>query len=94
MDMSVFQSGQNHSSFLGKILFMKKVSTELANSAEQCGPLSVSTELLADLGLAWVEPVVVCNLFVNSNLIIEPRHDKTNIVHLRPAWIQTSLPIP
>jgi hypothetical protein len=21
----------------------------------------------------------------------EPRHDKTNIVHLRPAWIQTSL---
>jgi hypothetical protein len=24
---------------------------------------------------------------------IEPRHDKTNIMGLRPAWIQTSLPI-
>jgi hypothetical protein len=23
----------------------------------------------------------------------EPRHDKTNLVHLRPAWIQTSLRI-
>jgi hypothetical protein len=25
--------------------------------------------------------------------LIEPRHDKTNIVGLRPAWIQTSLHI-
>jgi hypothetical protein len=25
--------------------------------------------------------------------LIEPRHDKTNIVRLRPAWIQTSLRI-
>jgi hypothetical protein len=25
--------------------------------------------------------------------IYEPRHDKTNIVRLRPAWIQTSLRI-
>jgi hypothetical protein len=24
---------------------------------------------------------------------IEPRHDKTNIVRVRPAWIQTSLQI-
>jgi hypothetical protein len=28
-----------------------------------------------------------------SNLIFEPRHDKTNIMGLRPAWIQTSLRI-
>jgi hypothetical protein len=28
-----------------------------------------------------------------TNPIIEPRHDKTNIVGLRPAWIQTSLRI-
>jgi hypothetical protein len=26
-------------------------------------------------------------------LIFEPRHDKTNVMRLRPAWIQTSLPI-
>jgi hypothetical protein len=25
--------------------------------------------------------------------IFEPRHDKTNVMRLRPAWIQTSLPI-
>jgi hypothetical protein len=24
---------------------------------------------------------------------IEPRHDKTNVMRLRPAWIQTSLRI-
>jgi hypothetical protein len=28
-----------------------------------------------------------------KNYIIEPRHDKTNLVHLPPAWIQTSLHI-
>jgi hypothetical protein len=26
-----------------------------------------------------------------KNQINEPRHDKTNIMGLRPAWIQTSL---
>jgi hypothetical protein len=29
----------------------------------------------------------------NMNKTIEPRHDKTNIVGLRPAWINTSLRI-
>jgi hypothetical protein len=29
----------------------------------------------------------------NSETIIEPHHDKTNIMGLRPAWIQTSLRI-
>jgi hypothetical protein len=29
-------------------------------------------------------------MLVNKN---EPRHDKTNIVRLRPAWFQTSLRI-
>jgi hypothetical protein len=27
------------------------------------------------------------------NILFEPRHDKTNIMVLRPAWIQTSLRI-
>jgi hypothetical protein len=31
--------------------------------------------------------------FAAAVLIYEPRHDKTNIVGLRPAWIQTSLRI-
>jgi hypothetical protein len=30
---------------------------------------------------------------VNTHGIYEPRHDKTNIMGLRPAWIQTSLRI-
>jgi hypothetical protein len=29
----------------------------------------------------------------HTNIIIEPRHDKTNIMRLRPARIQTSLRI-
>jgi hypothetical protein len=32
-------------------------------------------------------------LFEVSEIIIESRHDETNIVGLRPAWIQTSLRI-
>jgi hypothetical protein len=27
------------------------------------------------------------------SLTIEPRHDKTNVMRLQPAWIQTSLRI-
>jgi hypothetical protein len=34
----------------------------------------------------------VCNVRYTTT-IIEPRHDKTNILGLRPAWIQTSLHI-
>jgi hypothetical protein len=30
---------------------------------------------------------------IYANKIIEPRHDKTNIMRLRPAWIHTSLRI-
>jgi hypothetical protein len=30
---------------------------------------------------------------LNGRLINEPRHDKTNIVRLQPAWIKTSLRI-
>jgi hypothetical protein len=33
------------------------------------------------------------NPFPNKQFF-EPRHDKTNLVGLRPAWIQTSLRIP
>jgi hypothetical protein len=32
-------------------------------------------------------------VIVNHMTINEPRHDKTNIMRLRPAWIQTSLRI-
>jgi hypothetical protein len=32
-------------------------------------------------------------LHYGAKYIIEPRNDKTNIVRLRPAWIQTSLRI-
>jgi hypothetical protein len=35
-------------------------------------------------------------LFLDTNVtdaLYEPRHDKTNIMRLRPAWIQTSLRI-
>jgi hypothetical protein len=44
----------------------------------------------------------ICKIYVRyiscsacyTQFIFEPRHDKTNIVRLRPAWIQTSLRIP
>jgi hypothetical protein len=32
-------------------------------------------------------------MYPNPRKVNEPRHDKTNIVGLRPAWIQTSLRI-
>jgi hypothetical protein len=39
--------------------------------------------------------VIKTLLMKNNNKVSknEPRHDKTNIVRLRPAWIQTSLRI-
>jgi hypothetical protein len=31
--------------------------------------------------------------FIEMKKFYEPRHDKTNVMRLRPAWIQTSLRI-
>jgi hypothetical protein len=36
---------------------------------------------------------VQCRKNKTEIMIIEPRHDKTNIMGLRPAWIKTSLRI-
>jgi hypothetical protein len=36
---------------------------------------------------------LVSDEFAQNSMTNEPRHDKTNIVRLRPAWIQTSLRI-
>jgi hypothetical protein len=39
-------------------------------------------------------PEMLLGMLINDDQtseIYEPRHDKTNIVRLRPAWIQTSL---
>jgi hypothetical protein len=41
--------------------------------------------------LAYLYQSVILYQQYNKNLIIELRHDKTNIVRLQPAWIQTSL---
>jgi hypothetical protein len=38
-----------------------------------------------------VESINIINNIIEK--IYEPCHDKTNIVRLRPAWIQTSLRI-
>jgi hypothetical protein len=51
-----------------------------------------------DDGYHYIEKEKVVEIFkppiqvIYSN-IFEPRHDKTNIMGLRPAWIQTSLRI-
>jgi hypothetical protein len=42
---------------------------------------------------AVLQEEVQINRSVLINKTYEPRHDKTNIVRLRPAWIQTSLRI-
>jgi hypothetical protein len=34
-----------------------------------------------------------CHHLLYIHIIFEPRHNKTNIMGLRPAWIQTSLRI-
>jgi hypothetical protein len=39
----------------------------------------------------WRHPSRTTELPYNSTY--EPRHDETNVMHLRPAWIQTSLRI-
>jgi hypothetical protein len=37
--------------------------------------------------------IIVIVIIIFSSSVFEPRHDKTNIMGLRPAWIQTSLRI-
>jgi hypothetical protein len=37
--------------------------------------------------------IMLHNLYMKTRNIFEPSHDKTNIVRLPPAWIQTSLRI-
>jgi hypothetical protein len=38
-------------------------------------------------------PLIIPVVNPEKNFLYEPRHDKTNIMGLRPAWIQTSLRI-
>jgi hypothetical protein len=47
--------------------------------------------------ISWTFPKNILAIsfvsYVELNSLFEPRHDKTNIVRLLPAWIQTSLRI-
>jgi hypothetical protein len=54
------------------------------------------TVTLALLLFKRIHTLLIIIMFCARNtffLLFEPRHDKTNIVRLRPAWIQTSLRI-
>jgi calmodulin len=70
---------------LGEKLTDEEVD-EMIREADIDGDGQVNYEGMIILNLYWLS-------YYETQKIYEPRHDKTNVMRLRPAWIQTSLRI-